>query len=220
VVVIAQNADSWLTGSIGEDVAISLVVGTGVPGPPELVEPDPATVAALAGSYRLEGGGRLHIANDGPGFKVTGDGAEALAALAPVPPELAAEVTRHERQALAYVDGSTPEGQRERRRLEAAHGPVVDVELVGSIFSGELVTIVKIHFKDSDLLLGLALNKYGGSEAVGPVESPASWFVLDGAGGLIRHGVDPDQPQVTLAPADGGLKITTPGGVMFAEREK
>jgi hypothetical protein len=226
--VLAQSAGSWRTGSIAGDFLLPLGLGTGVPGPPEIPEPDPATVEAMAGTYRLGRGDRLQITEDGPGLLVTAEGPEALAALFPVPAVLEADVERHEQQALAFIEGSTADGRREREHLESLYGPISSVDLVGTIAGGGMTTLFEVGFErsgqqagqPSGQLVAVSLNRFGGNEGAGVAPWPQALLVAGSTGDFIPYGAGPDDPRLSLASVDGGVEITGPDGTMLAEPER
>jgi CubicO group peptidase (beta-lactamase class C family) len=226
VIVLAQSAGSWQTGSIAGDTLLPLGLGTGIPGPPQVPEVDPAAVEAMVGPFRLDDGDRLVITENGPGLQVTAEGPDAMAALFPIPDGLRADVERHQRQALSFIEGSTADGQRERQHLERDHGTIAGIDLVGTIASGGMSTLFEVAFEpsgqsdqQSHQLVAVSLNRFGGNEGVGVTSWPKALFVADGSGGLRPYGAGPDDPRVSLDPVGGGVDITGPGGTVLATTE-
>ncbi|MGI9594563.1 MAG: serine hydrolase domain-containing protein, partial [Acidimicrobiales bacterium] len=97
VIAVAQNATSRNVNDLLLNIADALVTGTGVPTPAPIAEVDPAVVADMVGSYRLDDGtagpdrrpaSTIEVAIDDVdprGLLVTAGGPAAITALFPVP---------------------------------------------------------------------------------------------------------------------------------------
>ncbi len=231
VLVVAQNATSRNVNDLLLNIVDALVVGTGVPTPPAVVEADPATVDRLVGRYGLEDGSVIDIAVDeldDRGLLITAEGPQAMKRLFPVPAGFDGELERHERAALAFANGETAEGAGLRDEFESQFGPIVEVRILATVFLGGLVTYLELELESDDaeseagLILALELNEQGGSEALAlDPEMPNAWFVPQGAGGYLMHGLFPEDPVVVIRPGrDGrggdGIEIDGPSGITVA----
>ncbi len=235
VVVLAVNGDTPRSSSFVGHVVPALMAGTGVPGPPPLATASPEEIDALRGTWAV-GDGALVIEPRHGGLLVEADGVEAMELLFPTPAWAAAEMADHERLAAAFVAGRTAEGARRLADLEAERGPVRSVELIGTMFDGELVTFLRLGFEadgaagDGDgagtggaTIVAIALNRHGGSEAFGLDSSPpAMWLAPDGEGGHGPLTPDPTTPATTLRSGGGNgpdqLIVDGPGGTTVLER--
>ncbi len=244
VVVIAVNGDTPTSSSFVGHVAPALMAGTGVPGPPVLAVAAPEEIAALRGRWAVGPADALVIEPEHGGLRVEADGVEAMELLFPAPGWAAGELADHERLAVEFIAGKTAEGARRLADLEAERGPVRSVEVIGTIFDGELVTFLRISFEigtgtgteaggetetetgteaGGETVLAIALNRYGGSEAFGLDSSPpAIWLAPDGEGGHGPLTPDPTSVATTLRPGGSAgpdqLIVDGPGGRTVLER--
>ncbi|MGI9596297.1 MAG: hypothetical protein ACR2QK_09060, partial [Acidimicrobiales bacterium] len=236
VIAVAQNATSRNVNDLLLNIADALVTGTGVPTPAAIAEADPDVVAAMVGSYRLDGDGSAGSGADAAstidvavddldprGLLVTANGRAAITALFPLPAGFEGEIERHERAALALSNGETAEGAMLRDEFEAAFGPIAEVGIVATVFLGAFVTYLELDLEDepgpADRLLALELNDQGGSEGIElDPPMPDGWFVYRSDGTFVMHGLAPEDPIVSLRPVEGGLELAGPGGTHIATR--
>lgn len=218
VIVIAENAADYDVPSFGGDIAAALIVGTGIPDPPKVTKADPEMVRAAVGRYLLDGGAELLVTEQEGGLLVEATGGDALTALYPVPEGKASLIAQHEQFALDFVAGVTPEGRRERVRLEAEHGPIRSVGIVGTIYDAELSTFLTIDFENHQTLLAIALNPSGGSEAYGYDSWPTTWYVISPDGAFAPYLPNEENPVVGLRPTASGLEIAGPTGSRLVTR--
>jgi CubicO group peptidase (beta-lactamase class C family) len=186
VVAIASNTAEVTAEQLLDAVGPALLAGEPLPAPSPIEDVDP-DAAALAGSYELDGGGTLTVADDPDAGRlvVVARGPEAVGALRPIPEDEIApgDVRRHEEAVLALLDGRTPQGREERAAIEAAVGPIDGRELAGSVVDGgELRTYVAITS--------------GGARAL-------AWYSLDGEGGVSAAEIGTDPPSLVLGAVPG-----------------
>ena len=236
VVVVAVSRTTPRSSFLLGHVMPALLAGTGVPGPPILPEVDPAELAAVTGQWALPGSAdpadaTVRIEPEDGGIRVEVSGSEALDLIFRVPEWKAAEAARHEEAALAFAAGDTAEGQRWRSAIEAERGPIHRVEVEGTAYQGELISFLRLHFGEGSgaatAQLGVVLNPFGGTEALG-VDSPppTTWLVPDGDGVYGPIEPDPQVPSIRLRPggttpgggSDGSLTIEGPSGTVVLER--
>ena len=88
--LFVTSTDTTLTATPVVEVLENLLFGGKATLPPRVVDVAPERLKALAGDWRLPGGGVLALTADGTALAVRPRGAEAFAALAAVPPSRAA----------------------------------------------------------------------------------------------------------------------------------
>jgi CubicO group peptidase (beta-lactamase class C family) len=86
------STDTTLTATPVVEVLEGILFGGKAALPPRVVDLAPDRVQALAGEWRLPGGGTLTLAADGPALEVTPAGQEAFSALASASPAQAARL--------------------------------------------------------------------------------------------------------------------------------
>jgi hypothetical protein len=182
--------------------------------------PDRALAETVTGTWRLDSGDHLRITEDGPGFRVSAEGPDAVARLFPIPAGFEADVERQQRRAQAVIEGASADGRRELDHLRVAHGEITGTELVGSIAGDVTTTLFEATFQPpgsaSSQLVGVSLNRFGGNEGVGLTPWPQVVFVVDASGHLVPHGAGPDDQRLSLAPVPGGVELTGPDGTVVA----
>jgi CubicO group peptidase (beta-lactamase class C family) len=222
-VVVLSNSDELTAEQLAQAVLPALAHGRPWPEPsrPDRSAADPTALAAAAGTYRLETGGTLAVSAVGDGLVVAPRGADALAALFPLPPGVPTDAVRdHEADVRALLDGETQEGRGERAALEDEIGPIRSVAVTGTLRAGgELRTYVTVASGGDALHAWYAMDGEGGLAAAEIVDGPPTLAVVPG-----RSGYRPDDPagtgpDVVVDFVGGGMTVRGPRGSVFAERQ-
>jgi hypothetical protein len=196
-------------------VSPSLVAGDPMPIPETVDDVDPAEVATIAGTYRLETGGSFDVTARDDRLAIAASGTDAVAALFPSPSDYTADdVSRHEQRVLALLAGETQEGREEREALESDIGPIDDIELAGTIVDdGELRTYVTITSGAESIALWYALDEQGGIAAALLVDEPPTLLLgSSGSGGYRPDDPTGTGPDLAVEFEDGHMTVTGPDG--------
>jgi hypothetical protein len=174
-------------------------------------------VARAVGTYALDGGDHLEVAEHDDGLVVTTGGPAAVAALFPPADEADAEARAdHEARVETLLAGETAEGREEVEILEEDLGPIDGVEVLGTVDDGELRTYVRLA-ADQEVLAWYAVDEAGGIQGVEITEDPPALVVGATGAGTYRP-TGPGGPEVTLSFTDDGLTVTGPAGTVTATR--
>lgn len=164
VFVIASNSPDVRAEGILEQIIGPLVAGETLTGPQVASGADPATLAAVVGSWELDDGSRFDVVEDGDGIRVRPLDGPAMPVILPIPST--EEAQAHEQLAVEVLGGSTEEGKNERRLLEENLGPIQSIDIIGTWFAEfEYRTLVHITFESEETMLWLALDDAGGIAA-------------------------------------------------------
>jgi hypothetical protein len=224
VVAMASNEPEITAEELLQAVGPALVAGDPLPQPvAEGEDVDPDDLAAVAGTYQLESGGRFDVAVDGERLAVAARGRDAVEALFPLPDDLGEdEVADHEAAVEALLTGETQVGRDELVLLEEDLGTIDGVEVLGSVDEGELRTYVSLDAEEGTTLAWYALNDQGGIEAVSITEDPPTQLLVSAEGGGFRvddpTGSEPDllvtfeDGAMTVAPSDGDPVVARAAG--------
>jgi CubicO group peptidase (beta-lactamase class C family) len=219
VMTIASNTPDVRAEELLQAVGPALVAGDPLPTPEVVGDVDPDDAAAVAGTYELESGGSLEVAGRDDRLAISATGADAVAALFPLPDDVTAEdVAAHERNVTALLAGETSEGREERAALESDLGPIERVELAGSaVEDGELGTYAIVSSAAESLLVWYALDDEGGAGAADAGVEPPS-LVLGAADGGGYRPDDPagNGPDVTVTFDEGRMTVSGPAGEVTA----
>jgi hypothetical protein len=196
-IAVATNTPDVNAGALLQAVGPALVAGDPLPRPEVVEDVDPAEADAVAGTYELGTGGSFEVTSGRDRLAVSARGADAIAALFPLPDDVAAEdVDAHERDVEALLAGETQAGREERAAIESEIGPIGAVELAGTVDAGgELRTYVTVRPAD-------------------PAEEPLLlWYSLDDQGGVGAVEIAAEPPSLLLGQApDGGYRPDDPAG--------
>jgi CubicO group peptidase (beta-lactamase class C family) len=200
VVVFLQTnvaAGNAYVNRLLEQIGFRLVGGQPYPQVPVVVAADPARLAALAGEWRLESGGRLRAAAEGETLSVEPLDRDAFGALLSLPP----------------ADAAVRElGRRRTERLEAALPPLLagDASGLHGLYGGA-VELERLSEVWRDRLAGFAENvgALAGVEVIGTARRADRDYTLVRFRG--ERGVR-DVVFVWEAPAEGRLLGVTFGG--------
>jgi CubicO group peptidase (beta-lactamase class C family) len=225
--VLASNDDRVTAEDLARSIGPELASGEPIPRPEEAVAVGEAELAALAGTYETDDGGRFDVTVDGDALVVVPSGADALAALLPTH-RSDQEVARHEDAVVELLAGRTSAGAEEVELLEGDFGELTGVEVLGSTTEdGELRTYVRIRFGDESVVGWYALNDAGGIEAV-DLSGPPSARLTPVAGGFVVEGGGRGDDAVRVTFDDGttdgtiatvtGMTVAGPTGTLTAER--
>jgi hypothetical protein len=222
VVAMASNGPELTAEELLQAVGPALVAGEPLPQPVtpagDVAEGD---LASVVGTYELEEGGRFDVAVDGggSGLAVAATGTDAVAALFPMPEGTSAEdVAAHEQAVAALLAGETAVGRDERELLEEDLGPIARVEVLGSVFEGELRTYVALDAEQGRTLAWYALNDQGGIEAVELTDEPPTQHLVAADGG--GFGIDDPtglSPTVDVTFEDGTMTVGGSDDVLVAD---
>jgi CubicO group peptidase (beta-lactamase class C family) len=221
VIAIASNTPAVSAEELLRAIGPALVAGEPLPGPDAPArDVDPADLTALVGTYELESGGSLDVTATDDQLAIAANGADAIAALFPVPTGFTTDqVVAHENAVSALLAGETQEGREERELLESDVGTIADIEIVGTIVDdGELRTYVIIMSGSESTTLWYALDDQGGIAAAEITrEPPTQRFVPSGSG---RY--RPDDPtgtgaEVTVEFDAGRMAVSSAAGTTVAE---
>ena len=224
VIAAASSSPDLPAGDLLEAIGPALVAGDPLPRPDEgdaPAEVDPDALAAAEGTYALDPGGTLTVEAGDDGLAVTPVGADAVAALFPLPPDggfTPDDVTAHEALVTALLAGETPAGREERAAFEASVGPIDAVTLAGTIVAdGELRSYATITSEADEVLVWFALDEEGGVAGAEVPTDPPTLDLVPTAEGAFR----PDDPagegaDLTATFAADGLTITGPDGTTVA----
>lgn len=222
-IALSSNTAEVTAEDLLAELLPALVAGEPLPRPEgATAEADPDEVADAVGSYVLDGGDRLEVAEDEDGLRVEPSGPDAVAALFPPVDEDDADArAAHEERVRDLLAGETAAGREELATLEEDLGPIDDVEVVGTIDAGELRTYVTLTTEDEEeVLVWYAVDEAGGIQGVEITEDRPTLVVGSAGAGTYRP-VDPTSggPDVTVALTDDGLTVTGPAGVVTARRD-
>jgi CubicO group peptidase (beta-lactamase class C family) len=222
--VLLSNGDEITAEQLMQRVLPAFALGAPLPEPPDRPAPAGAGLpppTEAAGTYRLDTGGALTLAAVGDGLVLVPSGADALAALFPLPSGVSGEqVGSHEGHVRALLDGETAEGRAERAALEAEVGTIDRVEVVGTVQAGgELRTYVRAVGSGGERHAWYALDRVGGLAAAEILDGPPALTVV--AGGDAYRPDDPagTGPDVTIRFVGQRLAVQGPRGIAFADRE-
>jgi CubicO group peptidase (beta-lactamase class C family) len=221
VVAMASNRPELSAEQLLQQFAPALVAGAPLPAPePPARDSGPAD-PALAGRYRLDGGGTLDVRTDGNGLVISASGADAIAALLPPHPGTSHDELRaHEERVLALLAGRNQEGRAERAAIESELGPVGRASPAGTVVDdGELRTYVTIEAGGRSVLGWYAVNTEGGiEEAQRPADPPSLRFEPAGDGRYRPDDPTRTGPDVTVRFEGTRLVVLGPGGTATATR--
>ena len=220
VVVIAENRLDHDVPAFAIEILPALATGTGVPSPPTVPRADPATIAAAGGRYRLADDAELRVDPHDGGLIVTARGSEALAVLRPVPDDHVEAIPTH-RTLLGELlaGGARGDDRRLLERLEDLHGPLLEAELTGTHWDGELVSTVVAEFEGRTVGLVGWVDPLGNAHvALGDQPAATTDFFVydDDRGGFTVRFPNERNPIVVIRPAADGIEIEHPGGRMVA----
>ncbi|WP_194813363.1 serine hydrolase [Nocardia sp. XZ_19_385] len=194
VLAISSNTADVSAEELLAAVGPAVVAGAPIPVPRTGGAVDPAAVAAITGTYRLDGGATFGVAAQQDRLAVSATGAEAVAVLFPLPEGYEAqEVAAHEAAVHALLSApKTAAGQAEREQVVRIVGPIDRVTLAGTIIrDGELRTYVEVGSGGSSRLF---------------------WYALDEAGGVDAAELDTAPPTVLLRTAGAAYRPDDPAG--------
>jgi CubicO group peptidase (beta-lactamase class C family) len=217
VIAIASNKPTITAENLLQAVGPALAAGK--PLPPPKSSTTAAIPKAVAGTYRLDGGGSFDVTVRDGRVVVAATGADAVAALFPAP--AGADPRAHEELVRKLLAGETREGRKERAAFESGFGPIDRVDFAGTIaYGGETRTYVSIVSRGKPVLGWFALNEAGGVEAaeVPAAEPPTLRFLPSGDN---RYHVDDPGgvgPGVTLRFEKGRLTMSGPDGAVTSAR--
>lgn len=219
-VAIASNTPEITAEELLRSVGEALLTGEAPPAP-ELpaAEADPAELAAVAGRYRLAGGGTLEVEARRGGLEIVPRGPDAVAALYPPSGGCTdAELAAHEAAVRDLLAGATPEGRAERALLEEEWGPVEEVAVAGTlVLNGEPRTYVTVAAGGGRHTLWYALDEGGAIAGVeGPAVLPALTLLPSVDGGYRPFDPAGGAPGVTVVFGDGTLTVEGPAGHVTA----
>jgi CubicO group peptidase (beta-lactamase class C family) len=222
--VLLSNGDEITAEQLMQRVLPAFALGAPLPDPPD---PSPPAGAGLppptdvAGTYRLASGGALALAAAGDGLVLAPDGADALAALFPLPYGVSGEQVRtHERHVGALLDGGTAEGRAERAALEGEVGTIDGVEVVGTVHAGgELRTYVRATGSGGERHAWYAMDRVGGLAAAEIVHGLPTLTVVAGPDAYRPDDPAGTGPEVTVRFVGEKLAVQGPRGITFADRE-
>jgi len=199
VVAFASNTAGVTAEQLLDAVGPALLAGGPLPAPEVVDDVPPDAAEAVAGTYRLDGGGTFTVRSDAERRRlvVEARGVDAVAALLPVTDDEASadDLRHHEEAVLALLDGRTQQGREERATIEEAFGPIDELAPAGTVVDGgELRTYVTITSGGHEILV---------------------WYALDAEGGVSAAELDADPPSVVLGAspdADGTYRSDDPTG--------
>jgi hypothetical protein len=146
-------------------------------------------------------------------------GADAVEALFPMPEDVSDEdVAEHEAAVEALLAGETEVGRDELEALEGDLGAIDGVEVLGSVYEGELRTYVALDAEQGRTLAWYALNDQGGIEAVELTDQPPTQHLVPVDGGGFRVD-DPTglEPELEVTIADRTVTVVGPDGTVTAQ---
>jgi CubicO group peptidase (beta-lactamase class C family) len=230
-IALASNTPDVTAEQLLDAVGPALLAGDPLPTPEPVGDVDPSEAAAVVGSYELPTGGAFTVsAAAGDRLAVAARGADAVAALFPLPTDAeadgdvgTADVHRHEEAVRALLAGETRQGREERAAVESALGGLDDVTLAGTVVEhDELRTYVTLASGSDTTLAWYSLDDEGGVAAAELATDPPTLQLgtdpsTDPATDPVGHRFRPDDPtatgpDVTVAFADGQLTVTSPAG--------
>lgn len=223
VVAVATNTVAVTAEGLLQTVGPALVTGEDLPRPegPTAAGPTAEERAALVGTYALDSGGAVVIADDDGELVARAEGVDAVSALFPLPDGVsAAEAEAHGAAVLALLQGESAAGREEREALEGDIGPLDAIEPAGTLVEdGELRSYVVLVSGDEEVPVWYALD---GDRAIAAVEitDHLPTVALDALGdGTFRpHDPTGAGPEVTLTFAGDDLTIGGPTGPVTARR--
>lgn len=219
VVVVATNGDDITAEALLRAIGPAVVAGEHVPRPDEPVDVTAEELDAAVDHYVLPSGDAFEVTRgDDDRLLVTPSGGDALEALLP-PGAAHEEVVAHEEAVETLLAGDTGAGVEEVAILEAESGELLDVEVLGTVETGELRTYVRLMFSAGDAVGWYALNDAGGIEGVDLVGLPAVALVATVDGFRVEGSVDGDDT-VVVTFDDESMAVRGPGGTVVAERRQ
>ncbi|WP_159080397.1 serine hydrolase domain-containing protein [Nocardia suismassiliense] len=194
VIAFGSNTADVSAEELLDAVGPALVTGAPMPLPQAGNDVDPAAVAALTGTYRLDSGGTFTVSAAQDRLAIAARGADAVETLFPLPEGFSRdEVAEHEAAVRSMlVAPETAAGRDERGSIERSAGPIDRVTLAGTVVrDNELRTYVEITSATTSHLF---------------------WYALDKAGGIAAAEVDADPPSLLLRPDGAGYRPDDPTG--------
>jgi CubicO group peptidase (beta-lactamase class C family) len=216
VIVVATNTDRMTAEHFLQLIGPAVVAGEEIPRPDDPVDVDDEVLEAAVGSYALPSGHRFDVRRADASLTVTPTGGDALEALLP-PSASPEEVADHEAAVVSMLGGETEAGADELAILEADHGPLVDVDVLGSTDEGELRTYVELTFAETSVIGWYALDDGGGIQAVDLGGMPTVRLVPT-ADGFRVEGRAPGDQAVTVSFDGDQMLVGTTEGAIVAER--
>lgn len=221
-VAMASNGPELIAEDLLQAVGPALVAGEPLPHPVASTDGvEAGDLAALAGTYQLESGSRYDVSvdEDGGGLAVAATGPDAVAALFPMPEQVSAgDVAAHEELVAALLAGETDVGRDELALLEEDLGPIDRVEVLGSVYEGELRTYVALDAEGGRTLAWYAVSDAGGIEAVELTDEPPTQHLVAADGG--GFGIDDPtglSPTVDVTFEDGTMTVGGSDDVLVAD---
>jgi hypothetical protein len=216
-IVVASSSDGVDAESLLQVIGPALVKGLPIPHPDSTREVDDDELAAAAGTYALDTGGRLDVSVGSDGqLLVAPEGVDAVAALRPLDAATTEEIAAHEQAVLDLLSGRTDVGRDELATLAESYGDPIEVDLLGSaIEERELRTYVRIRFADESVAGWYALNSAGGIEGV-DIGGPPRSVLVAVAGGFHVAGAPASSEAVTVTFDDDAMTIDRGDGAPLA----
>lgn len=216
-ITMISNTDGVTAEDLLEKVGPALAAGEPLPLPEGAGaggDADPGELAAVEGTYKLDGGGSFVVTADGSELAIAATGADAVAALFPPPDDASA----HEDRVVALLAGETAQGEEELAALEADFGELERVDPIGTIDAGgELRTYVEVTLGGKQMLAWYAVDDHGGVSAVEvDTDPPSQSFSPTGDGELRLDDPTGSGADITVRIADGAMIVTGPSGVTEA----
>lgn len=222
-VAIASNGPEVTAEQLMEQLIPALISGGTLPRPAgtSAGAADPADLAAAVGTYELDDGSTIEVAEDAGGLRVTAHGPAAIDATFGLPePFTTDDVEAHEAAVVDLLTGDDPVGADEREGVRGAVGEIVEVDVRGSIVDGnELRTYVTVVGSDASLEIWYSLADSGGiAAAQGPTDPPSAPFVAGSDGGFVSSDPTGRRADVTLRFEDGTVTVDNGSTTVTARR--
>lgn len=222
VVAVASSTPEVTAEDLLAVIGPAVVAGEDLPRPEVSDRPGPSAEerARLTGTYAVDDGNDLVVAEDGDRLAVSARGGTAVAALFPLPEGVSeAEADSHETAVVALLTGDSTAGREERAALEDDIGPVDSVAAVGTLVDdGELRTYVRVTSGGDETTVWYALE--GDTVAAVEIVNRPPTAVLDPVGPERFRVHIPSGRGVDVALTFSGDSVTVsgPSGSTTAER--
>lgn len=222
VIAVASNNANIKAEELLQTIAPALISGDPLPTPPPHVNKiDRKALTNAVGTYALPTGGTLHVSVQGFGLAVSAHGADAIAALFPLPKDIQVkDIQKHEKDLLQLLNGETQEGKKERKFFESNIGPIDSIKIEKTIVKdGSLRTYVTIMSKNKSILLWYSLNDKGGvAAAEASTKNPT--LLLVPVGNNHYRPADPtgNNPDIDIAFKNEAIILPGVNGILLKDK--